>query len=633
MENQIKQILLENSEALFGIQIEEKLIQFQNTRKDVEGDLTLVIFPFVKMLKVSPIDAGEKIGSFLQEKLSFIDKFNVVSGFLNFIIADSHWLNELKNMDENPKFGYSTENSKPTLMVEYSSPNTNKPLHLGHLRNNFLGYSVAEILKANGHKVVKTQIVNDRGIHICKSMLAWERFSPVNENGERETPGNTGMQGDKLVGKYYVEFDKQFNIEANEIIQQWENGEFNGFPEDSIVEFNRLQDSKVEKDEKATKGIDAKIKDLAKNQTSLLLDAKEMLIKWEARDPEVYLLWTTMNNWVYQGFDVTYKAMGVDFDKLYYESETFIIGKELVEKGLKDGTFFRKEDGSVWIDLTDEGLDEKLVLRSDGTAVYMTQDLGTAFDRFNDYPDLDGIIYTVGNEQDYHFKVLFLILKKLGFSWAQNCSHLSYGMVELPKGMGRMKSREGTVVDADDLMEDIVDSAKEMTQERGHIEGMSEEDKNELYRTIGMGGLKYYLLKVDPKKKIVFNPNESIELNGNTGPFIQYTHARIKSLLRKAENVGELKDVSLHHEEKEILKHLSMFPNLIEEAGKNHSPALIANYSYELVKLYNHFYQAVTILKEENEELKNMRLVLSRNVAKTIAQGMRLVGVNVPEKM
>ncbi len=633
MENQIKKILLENSETLFGIQIEDKLIQFQNTRKDVEGDLTLVIFPFVKMLKVSPAQTGEKIGAFLQEKIDFIDKFNVVSGFLNLIIADSHWLNELRNMDVNPRFGYSTENSKPTVMVEYSSPNTNKPLHLGHLRNNFLGYSVAEILKANGHKVVKTQIINDRGIHICKSMLAWERFSPINENGERETPENTGMKGDKLVGKYYVEFDKHFNIEADRIMQQWEKGDFHGFTDEVVAEFKRLQGSKAGKDEKAIKGIDAKIKDLAKNQTTLLLDAKEMLIKWEARDPETYLLWTTMNNWVYKGFDVTYEAMGVDFDKLYYESETFIIGKELVEKGLKDGVFFKKEDGSVWIDLTDEGLDEKLVLRSDGTAVYMTQDLGTAVDRFNDYPDLDGIIYTVGNEQDYHFKVLFLILKKLGFSWANNCSHLSYGMVELPKGMGRMKSREGTVVDADDLMEDIVESAKEMTQERGHIEGMSEDEKKRLYRTIGMGGLKYFLLKVDPKKKIVFNPNESIELNGNTGPFIQYTHARIKSLLRKAENVGELSNVSLHHEEKEILKHLSMFPNLIEEAGNNHSPALIANYTYELVKLYNHFYQAVTILKEENEELKNMRLILSRNVAKTIFQGMRLLGVNVPEKM
>ncbi len=633
MEKQIKDILLENSEALFGVQINEKQIQFQNTRKDVEGDLTLVIFPFVKMLKVSPVDAGEKIGAFLQEKLSFIDRFNVVSGFLNFIIADSYWLNELGKMDADARYGYANENTKPTLMVEYSSPNTNKPLHLGHLRNNFLGYSVAEILKANGHKVVKTQIINDRGIHICKSMLAWERFSPINENGERETPENTGMKGDKLVGKYYVEFDKHFNAEAQQIIKDWESNSFDGYSNEVVEEFKRLQNSKTGKDEKAIKGIDAKIKELAKNQTQLLQDAKEMLIKWEAKDPEVYLLWTTMNNWVYKGFEVTYESMGVDFDQLYYESETFIIGKELVEKGLKEGVFFQKEDGSVWIDLTDEGLDEKLVLRSDGTAVYMTQDLGTAVDRFNDFPDLDGIIYTVGNEQDYHFKVLFLILKKLGFSWAKNCSHLSYGMVELPKGMGRMKSREGTVVDADDLMDDIVLSAKEMTQERGHIEGMSEEDKNNLYRTIGMGGLKYFLLKVDPKKKIVFNPNESIELNGNTGPFIQYTHARIKSLLRKADKIDVLKNVSLQLEEKEILKHLSLFPLLIEEAGKNHSPALIANYCYELVKLYNHFYQAVTILKEENDDLRTMRLILSRNVAKTIAQGMRLLGVNVPEKM
>ena len=631
MEQEIKKILLENSEELFGIEINEKLIQFQNTRKDVEGDLTLVIFPFVKMLKVSPLIAGEKIGEFLQNKLGFIDRFNVVSGFLNFIISDDYWLSQLTVMDKNPRFGYADENSKPTLMVEYSSPNTNKPLHLGHLRNNFLGYSVAEILKANGHKVVKTQIINDRGIHICKSMLAWERFSPINENGERETPDNTGLKGDKLVGRYYVEFDKNFNKEANAIIEDWENGNFDGFSDEVIAEFNRLNDFKSEKEEKAIKGIDAKIKDLAKNQTTLLLDAKEMLIKWEARDPEVYLLWTTMNNWVYKGFEVTYKSMGVDFDKLYYESETFILGKELVEKGLKEGTFFRKEDGSVWIDLTDDGLDEKLVLRSDGTAVYMTQDLGTAVDRFNDFPDLDGIIYTVGNEQDYHFSVLFLILKKLGFSWAKNCYHLSYGMVDLPTG--KMKSREGTVVDADDLMDDVIGKAKEMTQERGHIEGMSDEAKNELYRTIGMGGLKYYLMKVDPKKRMMFNPEESIELNGNTGPFIQYTHARIKSLLRKADDINAVENVSLQLEEKEILKHLSLFPNLIQEAGKNHSPALIANYTYELVKLYNHFYQAVTILKEENEELKTMRLILSRNVAKTIAQGMRLLGVNVPEKM
>ncbi len=633
MENKIKEILLNNSIELFGNQVDEKLIQFQKTRKDVEGDLTLVIFPFVKVLRCSPADAGEKIGSFLADKLDFIASYNVVSGFLNFTISGEYWLSQLSSIDKNEEFGFAEKDSKPTVMVEYSSPNTNKPLHLGHLRNNFLGYSVAEILKANGHKVVKTQIVNDRGIHICKSMLAWERFSPVNENGERETPDNTGIKGDKLVGKYYVEFDKQYNIEAKEIIAKWERNNFDSFSDDVATEVKKLIASKEGKDEDAIKGIDAKIKDIAKNQTSLMNDAKEMLIKWEARDPETYLLWTTMNNWCYAGFDVTYKAMGVDFDKLYYESETFILGRDLVLEGLDKGIFFKKDDGSVWIDLTDEGLDEKLVLRSDGTAVYMTQDLGTAVDRYSDYPDLSGIIYTVGNEQDYHFKVLFLILEKLGYDWAKNCSHLSYGMVELPKGMGRMKSREGTVVDADDLMEDIVDSAKEMTQERGHIDGMSEDEKDKLYNLIGMGGLKYYLLKVDPKKKIVFNPNESIELNGNTGPFIQYTHARIKSLIAKAGELSMFGDVELKLEETEILKHLSQYPSLIADAGKNHSPALLANYTYELVKLYNHFYQSIYILNEENKDLRMMRLVLSRNVAKVINSAMNLLGINVPEKM
>ena len=631
MEKEIKEVLIANSEALFGFQIEEKLIQFQKTRKDVEGDLTLVIFPFVKLLKVSPLDAGEKIGTFLQDRLSFIQEFNVVSGFLNFTINGSYWLNKLKVIAADSSFGYAVKNSKSTIMVEYSSPNTNKPLHLGHLRNNFLGYSVAEILKANGHNVVKTQIINDRGIHICKSMLAWEKFSPLNEKGERETPENTGLKGDKLVGKYYVEFDKQFNAEAKSIIDLWESGSFSGFDDAIIAEFNRLDSSKEGKEPKAITGIDAKIKDLAKNQTALLLEAKQMLVKWEGRDPQVYLLWTTMNGWVYAGFESTYNAMGVDFDKLYYESDTFVLGKDLVTEGLDKGVFFKKEDGSVWIDLSEDGLDEKLVLRSDGTAVYMTQDVGTAVDRFKDYSDLDGIIYTVGNEQDYHFKVLFLILDKLGYAWAKNCYHLSYGMVDLPTG--KMKSREGTVVDADDLMADVVNSAKEMTQERGHIDGMTDKEKEELFNLIGMGGLKYYLLKVDPKKRMMFNPEESIELNGNTGPFIQYTHARIKSLLRKAGNLGELKLVSISAEEKEIMKHLTEFSSVVSEAGKNHSPALIANYTYELVKLYNHFYQAVPILIEEDQELKSMRLILSKNVAKVIYLAMRLLGVNVPEKM
>ncbi len=631
MEKEIKELLLKGGVEILGTQIEEEIIQFQKTRKDIDGDLTLVIFPFVKLLKTSPLEAGEKIGAFLKEHLEDIESYNVVSGFLNFTIADRHWLKQLNDVSKTENYGFRRPNSRPMLMVEYSSPNTNKPLHLGHLRNNFLGYSVAEILKAYGHEVIKTQIINDRGIHICKSMLAWEKFSPTDEKGERETPVNTGLKGDKLVGKYYVEFDKQLKKETTEILSAWEQGNFDNYPVEVVAEYQRLNASKEGKDEKAIAGIDAKMVDLAKNQTSLLQEAQEMLVKWEARDPQVYLLWTTMNGWVYDGFKQTYDAMGVDFDKLYFESDTFLLGKDIVAEGMKSGVFYQKEDGSVWIDLTEEGLDEKLVLRSDGTAVYMTQDVGTAVDRFHDYPKLTGIIYTVGNEQDYHFKVLFLILEKLGYEWADNCHHLSYGMVDLPTG--KMKSREGTVVDADDLMAEVVSQAEEMTKERGHIEGFTTEEKNQLYQLIGMGGLKYYLLKVDPKKRMLFNPEESIELNGNTGPFIQYAHARIKSLLKKAGSYGALTETGLRAEEKEIIKHLVTFPSVVEEAAKNYSPAVIANYSYELVKLYNHFYQSVPILIEEDEELKNMRLVLSENVAKVIKLAMQLLGVQVPERM
>lgn len=633
MESTIKELLVANSNELFGLQIDANLVQFQKTRKEVEGDLTLVIFPFVKLLRCAPQEAGEKIGQFLVDKMPEIERFEVVSGFLNLSISADFWIAQLNAMTGVKNYGYAEANSKPTVMVEYSSPNTNKPLHLGHLRNNFLGYSVSEILKANGHKVVKTQVINDRGIHICKSMLAWEKFSPLNEKGERETPENTGLKGDKLVGKYYVEFDKHFNAEAKAIIAEWEAGNFDGFAPEIKAEFERLTEAKAGKDEKAVKGLDDKIKDLAKNQTSLLQEAKDMLVKWEARDPQVYLLWTTMNNWVYEGFDVTYKAMGVDFDTLYYESETFLLGKDIVLDGLQKGIFYRKDDGSVWIDLTADGLDEKLVLRSDGTAVYMTQDIGTAVDRFKDYPDLSSIIYTVGNEQDYHFKVLFLILEKMGFSWAKHCAHLSYGMVDLPTG--KMKSREGTVVDADDLMADVVAAATEMTQERGHLEGMSDDEKNKLFNLIGMGGLKYYLLKVDPKKRMMFNPEESIELNGNTGPFIQYAHARIKSLLTKSGSAANstVSASVLQEVEKDIIKLLVEFPSIIAEAGRDQSPAVIANYTFELVKAYNHFYQSVPILIEQDENLKEMRLVLSANVAKVIDLAMRLLGIQVPERM
>lgn len=631
MENQIKTLLIKYSQDLFGVEINENLVQFQKTRKDVEGDLTLVIFPFVKALKCSPLDAGNKIGEFLKRKISSIERFEVVSGFLNIIIASDFWLNELIAIDSNDTFGLAEPDSKSALMIEYSSPNTNKPLHLGHLRNNFLGYSVAEILKANGHKVVKSQIINDRGIHICKSMLAWEKFSPLNDKGERETPENTGLKGDKLVGKYYVEFDKRFNAEANEIIKQWKSGNYEGFEPNIIEEVEKLITAKTGKEEKALKAIDEKIKDLAKNQTTLLQEAKDMLVKWEARDPQTYLLWTTMNGWVYDGFKVTYENMGVNFDKLYYESDTFVLGKDIVLEGLKKGIFYKKEDGSVWIDLTSDGLDEKLLLRSDGTTVYMTQDVGTAVDRFSDFPDLKGMIYTVGNEQDYHFKVLFLILNKLGYDWSRNCFHLSYGMVDLPTG--KMKSREGTVVDADELMEEVVTSAKEMTQERGHLEGMTEDEKEQLFKTIGMGGLKYYLLKVDPKKRMMFNPQESIELNGNTGPFIQYAHARIQSLIAKSEGDRDIKNTDIVSVEKELIKTLVEFPGVVDEAAKSFSPALIANYTYEMVKLFNQFYQNIPILIEEDSNKKNLRLVLSKNVGKVIATSMNLLGIQVPNRM
>ncbi len=631
MENKIKQLLLEKSEFLFGTQIEEKSVQFQLTRKEFEGDLTLVVFPFAKLLKSSPIDAANKVGEFIKSNISEIESYNSVQGFLNISLSADYWKNELREIDANNTFGRVAVESKGTILVEYSSPNTNKPLHLGHLRNNFLGYSVAEILKANGYKVVKTQIINDRGIHICKSMLAWERFSPINAVGERETPENTGLKGDKLVGKYYVVFDQEFNNEAKEIITKWESQNFDGFSSHTIEQYQKFVEAKIGKEEKTQLDLDAKIKDLAKNETSLLRDAKEMLVKWEARDPQTYLLWSTMNGWVYDGFKSTYEAMGVNFDRLYYESETYLLGKDLVSEGLSKGVFYKKDDGSVWVDLTAEGMDEKLLLRGDGTAVYMTQDLGTALDRKKDYPDLEGVVYTVGNEQDYHFKVLFLVLKKLGYIWADKCFHLSYGMVDLPSG--KMKSREGTVVDADELMAEVVQSAKEMTSERGHLEGMTEVQKETLFKQIGMGGLKYYLLKVDPKKRMLFNPEESIELTGNTGPFIQYAHARINSLLAKAGEIQSYETAFLGNEEKELIKILAKYPSVILEAGNSYSPALIANYCYELVKSFNHFYQSVPMLIEKDKSVRDLRLVISRNVSKVIVDSLALLGIESPQKM
>jgi arginyl-tRNA synthetase len=631
MEDLIKSAIIEKSNQLIGFECTDSLIQFQKTKKEFEGDTTLVLFPFMKLAGKSPQEIGKVIGDFLRDEIRCIRDYSIIGGFLNLSFPNNYWTQQLQEIDSNSTFGFAKENSKSEIMVEYSSPNTNKPLHLGHLRNNFLGYSVSQILAASGHKVVKTQIINDRGIHICKSMLAWQKFSPLNEKGERENPNNTGLKGDKLVGKYYVEFDKQFNAEAKEIIAQWNNGQFDGFSDTAIAKYQEFTEAKAGKDDKAIAGLDDKIKELAKNETSILREAKDLLVRWEGRDPEVYLLWTTMNSWVYDGFNKTYEKMGVVFDRLYYESDTFILGKDIVNEGLNKGVFYKKEDGSVWIDLTGEGLDHKLLLRSDGTSVYMTQDLGTAVDRFNDYPELTGIIYTVGNEQDYHFKVLFLILDKLGYSWAKSCFHLSYGMVDLPSG--KMKSREGTVVDADDLMDEIVQSAQEMTTERGHLEGMSETDREFLYKTIGMGGLKYYLLKVDPKKRMMFNPAESIELNGNTGPFIQYAHARIQSLLGKATDFSLDTHTELGVSEKEIIKQLALYPSVIEDAAKTYSPALIANYTFELVKLFNQFYQNVMILSEEDEKQKGMRLTVSKNVAKVIKSSMNLLGIAVPNKM
>lgn len=633
MENVIISVLVERSEELFGQKIDANQIQFQKTRKDVEGDLTLVTFPFLKLLKKSPELVGEIIGDFLVKQCEEISSYEVIKGFLNLTLSNEYWLNKLENMTKQDKFGFAQQPSGQTFMVEYSSPNTNKPLHLGHLRNIFLGYSVAEILKANGHEVIKTQIINDRGIHICKSMLAWERFAPLDENGKRETPLSTGMKGDHFVGKYYIEFDKQVTKEAFEIALQWKENDFSELESETketlVKLFLALENTD---DEKKKASLERKIAGFAKDYTSLQRDAQEMLVKWEAKDPQVYLLWTTMNGWVYDGFESTYHRMKVDFDKLYYESDTYLIGKDVVLEGLKSGKFYQKENGSVWVDLTSDGLDEKLLLRGDGTAVYMTQDIGTAIDRYKDYPTLSGIVYTVGNEQDYHFQVLFLILKKLGFHWAENCYHLSYGMVDLPDG--KMKSREGKVVDADDLMQEVVDMAKESTLERGHLDGMTEEQKDNLIEMIGLGGLKYFLLKVDPQKRMKFNPDESIELTGNTAPFIQYAHARIQSLLAKSGAYTDTeKQMILGTEEKKLVKLMADFPKTISEAGDLKSPALIANYTYELVKQFNSFYQSVSILNETDESLKYTRLVICNELTKIISNSMRLLGIEVPNRM
>jgi arginyl-tRNA synthetase len=595
IEAKITQAVILAVKELYRAETDEKTVQLQKTKKEFEGDLTVVVFPFAKMARKSPEQAANEIGEYLKSNEPLITEFNVIKGFLNLSIAQNYWLQTLSSIDKKADFGTTkATDASPLVMIEYSSPNTNKPLHLGHIRNNLLGFSLGEIVKANGNKLVKTNIVNDRGIHICKSMLAWQKY------GNGETPESTGLKGDHLVGNYYVKFDQEYKREIKALIEQGQSEED------------------------------------AKRNAPMIVEAQEMLRKWEAGDKEVYSLWKMMNGWVYAGFDETYKKMGVDFDKIYYESQTYLEGKAKVEEGLAKGCFYRREDGSVWADLTNDGLDEKLLLRADGTSVYMTQDIGTAKLRYDDYP-IDKMVYVVGNEQNYHFQVLSILLDKLGFKWGKDLVHFSYGMVELPEG--KMKSREGTVVDADDLVDEMVTTARETSQELGKLDGCTEEEAEAIARMVGLGALKYFILKVDPRKNMTFNPKESIDFNGNTGPFIQYTHARIKSVLRKADEQGIVAVVApntqlaLSEKEISLVQMLADFPTIVHEAGDSYSPAVIANYIYDLAKEYNQFYHDHTILKEENEQLRAFRLTLSRNIAKVIKTGMGLLGIEVPERM
>ena len=594
IEQQIQQAAMAAVKALYGQEVPEKMVQLQKTRSEFEGSLTLVVFPFVKMARKSPEQTGQEIGQYLMDNCEAVSKFNVVKGFLNLSIADAAWLNLLADIDKDDHYGEKTASeASPLVMIEYSSPNTNKPLHLGHVRNNLLGWSLAQIMEANGNKVVKTNIVNDRGIHICKSMLAWLKY------GNGETPETSGKKGDHLIGDYYVAFDKHYREEIKELVAQ---------------------------------GMD---EEKAKQEAPLIKEAHEMLVKWEQNDPEVRALWEKMNNWVYAGFDETYKKMGVGFDKIYYESQTYLKGKAKVEEGLAKGLFERHEDNSVWADLTNEGLDQKLLLRSDGTSVYMTQDIGTAEMRFKDYP-IDKMIYVVGNEQNYHFQVLSILLDRLGFKWGKELVHFSYGMVELPNG--KMKSREGTVVDADDLMELMVEDAYKTSMELGKFDDMTEEERREIARIVGMGALKYFILKVDARKNMLFNPEESIDFNGNTGPFIQYTYARIRSILRKAEGAEANSTLctlnsELSDKEVELIQKMSEYGAAVEQAGKDYSPSGIANYCYELTKVFNQFYHDFSILNEPDEQKKAIRLALAKNVAKIIKNAMALLGIEVPERM
>ncbi|WP_337627601.1 arginine--tRNA ligase [Prevotella sp.] len=603
IEQQIVATAIAAVKELYGQDVPEKMVQLQKTRSEFEGNLTLVVFPFLKISHKKPEDTAQDLGQYIKDNCQAIADYNVVKGFLNLVIDKKAWLGLLNEMNANEKFGEKpvTENS-PLVMIEYSSPNTNKPLHLGHVRNNLLGWSLAQIMEANGNKVVKTNIVNDRGIHICKSMLAWLKY------GNGETPESSGKKGDHLIGDYYVAFDKHYREEVKTLKAQY-----------------------------MAEGMDEEAAEKkAKEESPLIKEAHEMLVKWEQNDPEVRALWKKMNDWVYAGFDETYKALGVGFDKIYYESNTYLVGKKKVEEGLAKGLFFRKDDNSVWADLTGEGLDQKLLLRSDGTSVYMTQDIGTAEMRFNDFP-IDKMIYVVGNEQNYHFQVLSILLDRLGFKWGKELVHFSYGMVELPNG--KMKSREGTVVDADDLIAAMIGDAKQTSEELGKFKDMSEEERNEIARIVGMGALKYFILKVDARKNMLFNPEESIDFNGNTGPFIQYTYARIRSILRKAQAEGiaipaQLGDnMPLNEKEIELIQKLNEFGAAVEQAGKDYSPSGIANYCYELTKAFNQFYHDYSILGADTEDEKIVRLVLAQNVGKTLKNGMALLGIEVPERM
>lgn len=603
IEQQLNNAVIEAVKALYGQDITPEQVTLQKTKKEFEGHLTLVVFPFLRMSRKKPEDTATEIGQWIQNHTELIASFNVVKGFLNLVIAPAQWVALLDDINANSNYGITKPNAdSPLVMIEYSSPNTNKPLHLGHVRNNLLGWALANVVEANGNRVVKTNIVNDRGIHICKSMLAWLKY------GNGETPETSGKKGDHLIGDYYVAFDKHYRAEVKELQVQYE-----------------------------AEGLGAdEAKEKAEKEAPLIKEAHAMLVKWEAGDPEVRALWRKMNEWVYAGFDETYKALGVGFDKIYYESDTYLVGKQAVEEGLKKGLFFRKEDGSVWADLTKDGLDEKLLLRADGTSVYMTQDIGTAKLRFQDFP-IDKMIYVVGNEQNYHFQVLSILLDRLGFEWGKSLVHFSYGMVELPNG--KMKSREGTVVDADDLVAGMISQARQTVDEAGKFDDMTEEEKDEVARIVGMGALKYFLLKVDARKNMLFNPEESIDFNGNTGPFIQYTYARIRSILRKAADAGikvpaQLPaDVVLSTKEEEIVQHIADFAAVVRQAGTEYQPAAVANYCYDLVKEYNQFYHDFSILREEDKKKQTFRLTLSANVAKVIRLGMGLLGIEMPERM